>query len=158
MSHFSVLSYLYIESLNFPLKFSLGLAMYPTSVVSKPFSDTSYGHGNIPLRVEGSLDLARRCTVVFLLLFSWEWPPSGNKPQHLLLPPSHFLPESRLQYLILKRRKKPFIWTQLPWYLIWNNAVFKPKIPPNQPARWVQNTVWGNLNTIKCVAGMTKWY
>ena len=36
--------------------------------VSKPFSDTCYSHGNIPLRVEGYLDLARmrRYTVVFL--------------------------------------------------------------------------------------------
>ena len=42
--------------------------------VSKPFSDTCYGHGNIPLRVEGSLDLARRCTVVSPLLFSLVFP------------------------------------------------------------------------------------
>ena len=44
--------------------------------VSKPFSDTCYSHRNIPLRVEGCLDLARRYTVVSLLLFSLVRPAS----------------------------------------------------------------------------------
>ena len=46
--------------------------------VSKPFSDTCYSHGNIPLRVEGYLDLARmrRYTVVFL---------SKDQPQQLTI-------------------------------------------------------------------------
>ena len=56
--------------MNFDVKFESVVAMYPMYGVSNPFSDTCYGHGNIPLGVEGSLDLARRCTVVSLLLFS----------------------------------------------------------------------------------------
>ena len=70
MQHFLALSYLYIKSLNFALKFGLELAMLPTYVVSKPFSDTSYGLGNIPLTAEGTPYLARRCSVVSPLLFS----------------------------------------------------------------------------------------
>ena len=56
--------------MNSVVKFESVIAMYPIYGESKPFSDTYYGHGNIPLRVEGSLDLARRCLVVSLLLFS----------------------------------------------------------------------------------------
>ena len=74
--------------------------MYPMYGVSKPFSDTCYSHGNIPLKVEGSLDLARRCTVVFPLLFSLVWPTSANNLKHFKLPPSHFLLESKLLHLI----------------------------------------------------------
>ena len=68
---------------NFATKFESLVAMYPMYGVSKPFSGTCYGHGNIPLRVEGSLDLARRCIVVSPLLFSLVWPASPNKPKHL---------------------------------------------------------------------------
>ena len=60
----------YIGDLNFDVKFESVVAMYPMYGVSNPFSDTCYGHGNISLRVEGSLDLASRCLLVSLLLFS----------------------------------------------------------------------------------------
>ena len=34
--------------------------MYPMYGAPKPFSDTCHGHRNIPLTVEGPLDVARR--------------------------------------------------------------------------------------------------
>ena len=34
---------------------------------------------------------------------------------------------------------------------------FQTKHTFNQPARWVTNTIWGNLNNINCVEDITKW-
>ena len=56
--------------MNSAVKFESVVAMYLMYGVSKPFSDTCYGLGNILVGVEGSLNLARRCLVVSLLLFS----------------------------------------------------------------------------------------
>ena len=58
------------EFLGQGLDFLPVVAMYLMYGVSKPFSDTCYGLGNILVGVEGSLNLARRCLVVSLLLFS----------------------------------------------------------------------------------------
>ena len=34
---------------------------------------------------------------------------------------------------------------------------FQTKHKFNQPARWVTNTIQGNLNNVNCVADITKW-
>ena len=119
--------------------------------VSKPFWDTCYSCGNIWLRVEGSLDLARRCLVVSLLLFSWVRPASTHNSQHFKLPRTHFWSGRRLLYLIWKRMRKPFIWTHLTWYLRLNNPVFKTNVHSTNlrgwsrtqsAATWIAPIVW----------------
>ena len=34
---------------------------------------------------------------------------------------------------------------------------FQTKHTLNQPARWVTNMIWGNLNNVNCVTDITKW-
>ena len=91
------------------------------------------------------------------LYFSWIGLASPNTPQHFQMPPSHFLPESKLLYLIWKRRTRLFLWTQKSWYLMRNNAVFLTKHTSNQPARHIQRSLHCEWNISVTVVGITKW-
>ena len=87
----------------------------------------------------------RRSTIVFLPLIFWIGQASPNTPQHFQMPPSHFLPESKLPYLKWKRRKNPFMRTQFHWYFRRNTTVFIENKNLEQPARLDLELFWGKL-------------
>ena len=68
-----------------------------------------------------------------------------------------FFAESKLLYLIWKRRTRPFLWTQKSWYFMKNNKVFLNKHTFNQPARHIQRSLHCEWTISVTMAGITKW-
>ena len=67
------------------------------------------------------------------------------------MPPSHFLPETTLPYLKWKRRKKPFIRTQIYCYFRRNDTVFTEEQNPDQCVRLNLELFSGKLNNVEIV-------